>query len=236
LQCIENECFVFWHILGNTIGNNENLKPKKMKTITTIFISIIALVATANANNSIEITNATVATTTLNSGNNNHTVVLNWSAASSSNNSRFEIERSFYSNQFTTIATMQVAFVNSSNFRINDNAAELAGRKIAYYRVKQIAADGTVTYSNTTVVNLTVNAAAAASKNTVIAFTATQNGHAVISIMSTTGKTAAVKNTLAARGNNTVELDTINGLSKGIYTAVITVNGVVVSTQKVIAE
>ncbi len=208
-----------------------------MKTISTLFISIIALVATANATN-IEITSTTVATgTSLNSGSINNTVVLNWSAKNTTNNSRFEIERSFYSNTFTVIATMQIAFNNSNNFRINDNAAELAGRKIAYYRVKQIAADGTVTYSNTTVINLegTATATATVTNNTAINFTANQNGTAVIKVISITGKTVIVTNNIATRGNNTVEIAT-TGLAKGIYTAVVSINGVVAGTQKVIAE
>ncbi len=206
-----------------------------MKTITTLFISIIAMVATANATN-IEITSTTIATgTSLNNGSINNTVVLNWSAKNTANNSRFEIERSFYSNTFTVIATMQIAFNNSNNFRINDNAAELAGRKIAYYRVKQIAADGTVTYSNTTVINLEGTATATVTKNTAINFTANQNGTAVIKIISTTGKTVIVNNNIVTRGNNTVEIAT-TGLAKGIYTAVVSINGVVTGTQKVIAE
>ncbi|MBL0355890.1 MAG: T9SS type A sorting domain-containing protein [Chitinophagaceae bacterium] len=192
-----------------------------MKKVTTTIIALISIATSVIANNS---------TTVLAGSTDNNNVVLNFSA---SNNSRFEIERSFYSNNFTTIATLQSAFV--SNFRINDNAAELAGRKIAYYRVKQIAADGTVTYSNTTVVNLEGTPTATVTKNTNINFTAAQNGNAVIKVMSTTGKTVIVNSNTATRGNNTVAIATTD-LSKGIYTAVVSVNGVVVATQKVIAE
>jgi hypothetical protein len=219
-----------------------------MKTLTTIFISLITLVSTANANensSNIEITSTTVVTTTaLTAGNNNNTVVLNWSAKNQANNSRFEIERSFYSNNFNMIATMQIAFANNStnNFRISDNAAELTGRVIAYYRVKQIDTNGTISYSNTMVVNLqdakNINApsANAAQKTTSIRFAAAQNGNAVIKIQSLSGKTVAVKNTIISKGNNTVELENINGLSKGVYVSEVSVNGVVVDNQKVIVE
>lgn len=198
-----------------------------MKNIA-IIISLLTITSTVFAGNTTPNNNAsTVLTTSVN----NRNVEINWSSA---NNSRFEIERAFYSNNFVTIASVQNAFVNNINFRINDTDAELAGRKIAYYRVKQIAANGTITYSNITVVNLENAAAPSATKNSVINFTASENGNAVVKIQNITGKTVAEKNSIAAKGNNRIELE--NGLAKGIYTAVISVNGVVIDTQKIIAE
>jgi hypothetical protein len=199
-----------------------------MKKATTI-ISFLTIASSVFAGNSNPGNNNTAAVLSVSANNNN--VVLNWS---SSNKSRFEIERSFYSNNFTTIATVSTVLTANSNFRINDNAAELAGRKIAYYRVKQIAADSTITYSNVSVVNLQGIEQSTVTKNTSINFTATQNGNAVIKIQSVTGKSVTVKNMIASRGSNTIELE--NGLSKGIYNAVISVNGVVVDNQKIIVE
>jgi hypothetical protein len=201
-----------------------------MKKVTTIIISLITITSSVIANNSNPGLNST---SVLAGSANNNNVVLNFS---SSNNSRFEIERSFYSNNFTTIVNVSTALATGNNFRINDNAAELAGRKIAYYRVKQTDANGNVTYSNTTVVNLNAAVQTSSVKNNAsISFTAAQNGNAVITIKSITGKIATVKNTIVNRGNNTVEIDN-NNLSKGMYTAVISVNGIVIDTQKVIAE
>jgi len=208
-----------------------------MKTLTTLFISIITLVATATANDNLTISSAIIATTSLNGGTINNTIVLNWSAKNSTGKSRFEIQRSFYSNNFTTIASMQTAFTNNSNFRINDIGAELAGRKIAYYRIKQTDAAGIISYSNVTVVNVEgAEQSSIVKKNTNINFTAAQNGTASIKIMNASGTVANVKNAIVIRGNNTIELENINGLAKGIYTAIITVNGVVIDTQKVISE
>ncbi len=110
-----------------------------MKNLTTTIIALFTITSSF-ANNTNPSTAATLTASV-----NNNTVALSFTA-----NSNFEIERSFYSNEFTTIATVNNAF--ASNFRINDNAAELAGRKVAYYRVKAIAANGTVSYSNTMVV------------------------------------------------------------------------------------
>lgn len=210
-----------------------------MKTITTLFISIITLVATVKANNNLEITSASLENMLV-AGTNENTVVLNWSAKNEANNSRYEIERSFYSNNFTTIATLQIAFVNSSsikNYRINDNASLLTGRTIAYYRVKQINANGTVTYSNTTVVNLqNVDKSNVVKTNPTINFSAAQNGNAVITVKSLTGQTAATFNRIISKGNNTVELTNNNNLAKGIYVTEVAVNGVVVDNQKIIVE
>lgn len=193
-----------------------------MKNLTTTIIALFTI-ASSFANN----TNPT-ATTALTASVNNNTVVLNFAA-----NSNFQIERSFYSNDFTTISTINTAANTVNNFSINDNAAELAGRKVAYYRVKTINANGTVSYSNTTVVNLNNNEAAVATTASV-KFNAAQNGNAVITVKNAAGKTVAVKNTVASKGANAVELN--NNLVKGFYTATVSVNGVTVATEKVIAE
>ncbi|MFT3678985.1 MAG: hypothetical protein QM791_01860 [Ferruginibacter sp.] len=213
-----------------------------MKTITTLFISIITLVASANATEAnLEITSTSIINT-LAAGTTENAVILNWSSRKENSNTRYEIERSFYSNNFNTIATLQVPFSGNSNvknYRISDNAAELAGRTIAYYRVKQTDANGTVTYSNTMVVSLQntdTNSAVATVKTTSISFTAAQNGNAVINVKNTSGKTAATTNATIVKGNNTVELNNLAGLAKGMYIAEVSVNGVTVDSQKIIAE
>ena len=213
-----------------------------MKTISTLFICIFTLV-TVNAKeitSNLEITGTSVIpATSLTTGTNGNVVVLNWSAKNEMSNSRYEIERSFYSNNFTAIATMQTVFTNNnsiSNYRINDNAAELAGRAIAYYRVKQIAANGMITYSNVMVVNLNTEKSNFVKTTTSISFSAPQNGNAVIMVKSITGQTAATINSIITKGNNTVELNKVNDLKKGIYVTEVSVNGVVIDNQKIIVE
>jgi hypothetical protein len=196
-----------------------------MKNLTTTLIALFAIATSTFADN-----NTPAAAASLKATATSNTVVLNFSSAAAS----FEIERSFYSNGFTTIATVNMPFAGTlSNFRINDTAAELSGRAIAYYRVKQISANGTVTYSNITVVNLHNNGAAVKTA-TAVNFTAAQNGTAVITVKSTTGKVAATVNSLVAKGSNTIAIS--NNLAKGIYVAEIAVNGVVTGTQKIVAE
>ncbi|MES2849488.1 MAG: T9SS type A sorting domain-containing protein [Bacteroidota bacterium] len=190
-----------------------------MKNLTTTIIALFTITSSFASN-----TNPSTAALTASV--NNNTVALSFTA-----NSNFEIERSFYSNEFTTIATVNNVF--ASNFRINDNAAELAGRKVAYYRVKTIAANGSVSYSNTMVVSINNNEVATAATASV-KFNADQNGNATITVKNAAGKTVSVKNTIASKGANAVTLT--SGLAKGFYTATVTVNGVTVATEKVIAE
>jgi hypothetical protein len=66
---------------------------------------------------------------------------------------------------------MQIPFAinNNNHYSINDNAAELAGRAVVYYRVKQIATNGSVTFSNTMVIHLkNANTNAATTNNSII--------------------------------------------------------------------
>ncbi len=191
-----------------------------MKNVTTTIMALFTI-ASSFANNTNPAATVTASV-------NNNTVTLNFAA-----NSNFQIERSFYSNEFTVISSVNINANTVNNFSIADNAAELAGRKVAYYRVKTINANGTVSYSNTTVVNINNNEVAAATTASV-KFNAAQNGNAIITVKNAAGKTITVKNTVASKGANTVELN--SGLVKGFYTATVSVNGVTVATGKVIAE
>jgi hypothetical protein len=133
---------------------------------------------------------------------------------------------------------MQIPFAinNSNHYSISDNAPELAGRAVVYYRVKQIAANSSATYSNTMVIHLKNTNTNAATTNNSIHFTAIQNGTAIIKIKSLTGQTAAIVNSIITKGNNTVELNNTEKLAKGIYVTEVLVNGVVVDNQKIIVE
>ncbi len=219
-----------------------------MKTITTLLISIITLVTTTNATDltsNLEITSTTlVAGSVLSAGTNNNTLVISWTAKNEASQSRYEIERSFYSKNFNTIATLQISFSNSNsikNYRISDDAAALTGRTVVYYRVKQVAANGNVTYSNVSVVNLqeaknNSNVTVTNKTTTSIRFSASQNGNAVIRIMGVTGKTVATQQASISKGINTLQLENLDGVKKGIYITEVVVNGVVVDNQKVIID
>ena len=219
-----------------------------MKTITTLLISIITLVTITNAtdiSSNLEITSTTlIAGSTLSAGSNNNSLVISWTAKNETSQSRYEIERSFYSNKFNTIATLQIPFANNNsikNYRVSDDAAALTGRTIVYYRVKQVAANGNVTYSNVSVVNLqeaksNTNLTVTNKTTTTIRFSASQNGNAIIRLQGVTGKTVATQQTSIAKGINTLRLENLDGVKKGIYISEVVVNGVVIDNQKVIID
>lgn len=219
-----------------------------MKTITTLLISIITLVTTTNAtdlSSNLEITCATlVAGSVFSTGTNNNTLVINWTAKNETSQSYYEIERSFYSNNFSTIATLQIPFSNNNsikNYRINDDDAALTERIIVYYRVKQVAANGNVTYSNVSVVNLQEaknNSTLIVTNrtNASIRFSASQNGNAVIRIQAVTGKIIATQQATISKGINTLEIENLDGVKKGIYITEVVVNGIVVDNQKIIID
>lgn len=192
-----------------------------MKTIATLLSLIIATATFA--------TNNPAPASSLNVSVNSNRVELSFSA---NGNTRFEIERAFYNNEFTAIQTINLPFAGVNQLKVQDNAAELAGRNIAYYRIKTTDTNGNITFSNTITVELKASAATTAKMN-LVQFSSNQNGNATITLKTLTGKTVNSISTLATNGHNSVQL---NNLEQGVYAAIVTVNGVVVDTQKVIAE
>jgi hypothetical protein len=222
---------------------------KKFRTIliNIYLLAIVNISAYAKSYTSNPVNNSPVlaAETTLSNETTVHTVVLSWTAKNESRKNNFIIERSFYSNNFSTIASFQVPFTNAgslNNFRINDDVSALTDRAIAYYRIKQIAADGHINYSNVIVVNLKdtkiikTEQTGTIKNNTTILFSAFQNGNAIIRVKNITGQTVAARNEIISKGNNTVELKNLDMLSKGIYMTEVTANGVLIDSQKIIIE
>lgn len=214
-----------------------------MKTITILLASFISIFTTANATeiSNVEITGTSIITNTI-SNTINNSVVINWNTKNETNSSRFEVERSFYSNNFSTITSFQISnnANNTNDYRVTDNAAELNERAVVYYRVKQTDANGNSSYSNVTTVNLNNSnktTSLHSSKNgSSIQFAAMQTGFAKINIKTVTGITVSSLNTIVNKGNNTVELTNMNELSKGIYFAEVSINGTKMEYQKIIVE
>jgi hypothetical protein len=216
----------------------------KTKIIATFAICLTNIISTANAKNipsALEITGAAlVQRTSVSAGKNNTSVVLNWSAKNEAGQSHYEIERSFYSNNFSTIATLEVPFANGGgikNYSISDDMAALTGRLVVYYRIKQVDEKGTVTYSNITVVKLSGTPSITNIKtNNCIHFSSEQNGNAVVRLLQLTGEATVTKTAVISKGINTLELDNLKGLTKGIYIAEVSINGVVAGKQKIVVE
>jgi hypothetical protein len=90
-------------------------------------------------------------------------VRLAWATASEKNSARFEVERSLDGETFAPIGTVVAAGSSSSAPRTYtlDDARLPAGAATLYYRLKQVDADGTFSYSPVRVVALTGAAAKA---------------------------------------------------------------------------
>jgi hypothetical protein len=167
-----------------------------------------------------------------------------WTTENEINNNHFELERSFDGNTFTTVAIIFGA-ENTTNvknaYAYADKSASIQNRNIIYYRIKQVDNDGKYTYSYITAVKMssTLTQSIQVSPNPfveslLIKFESAETGNGIIKIQSITGQSMATKNTMVNKGSNSLQFDNLNGLSKGVYVAQLSVNGKVVSNQKVI--
>ena len=175
---------------------------------------------------------------------NNKAVLLKWVTAQETNNSHFEVERSFDNSSFSTIGMVMDGFaVNGTgkSYQFKDNSPELQNRSIVYYRLKQFDIDGRVTYSKVLVVRLQVKADVTMQispnpfiENLNVRFTSTESGVAQIRITNITGQTLLSKQSTINKGYNTIQVDGLSGLATGMYVAQLIMNGTVIDNQRVI--
>lgn len=175
---------------------------------------------------------------------NEKSVLLKWVTAQEMNNSHFEVERSFDMNNYATIGMVLDGFaVNGTgkSYQFKDNAAELQGKTMAYYRLKQIDIDGKATYSRVLAVRLQAKAGVTMQaspnpfvENLNVRFTATESGIAQIRIMNSYGQTLLSKQSPISKGYNNVQVDGLNGLAAGMYIAQLVLNGTVIDNQRVV--
>lgn len=175
---------------------------------------------------------------------NDKSVLLKWITAQEINNSHFEVERSFDMTTYSTKGIVLDGFPTNNSgksYMFKDNSAELQGKSIVYYRLKQVDVDGKVTYSKVLVVRLQskTEVAVQVSPNPFIEtlnmrFTAVENGTAQIRIVNMMGQTVLSKQSTISKGYNNLQVDGLNGLAAGMYTAQLILNGNLIDNQKVI--
>lgn len=171
-------------------------------------------------------------------------VMLNWETENEVNNNHFEVERSFDNNSFKTIGLVMDAInvtENGKGYKYMDNSAELKSQKIVYYRLKQIDHDSRFTYSKVIAVKLQTEnkVSMQAGPNPFIdkiniGFDAGTNGTAEIRVTNIAGKTVMVKKYNLSNGYNNLQLNGLGTLSSGMYMVQVYVNGIAMSTQKMI--
>jgi hypothetical protein len=121
---------------------------------------------------------------------NNNGVVLNWSTVQEFNNNNFEIQRSADGGNWTVIATIKGAGTSNTEKQYSYTDKTSTGA-VAYYRIRQVDADGQYTYS--TVKTIRGNEAAPVAK------------------VYATGKNVNVEFNTAVKNNITVRLLNTNG-------------------------
>lgn len=78
-------------------------------------------------------------------------VAINWSTATETNNSHFEVERSADGENFSAVGSVRGAGTSAviKNYHLTDRAAFITGNApVLYYRVKQVDFNGQSSYSN----------------------------------------------------------------------------------------
>ena len=175
---------------------------------------------------------------------NNNTVVLKWITAQEINNSHFEVERSFDMNSYSTAGLVLDGFtVNGSgkSYQFKDNSAQLNGRSMVYYRLKQFDVNGKATYSKVLAVRLQAKTDVTMQvspnpfvENVTVRFNSNESGNAQIRIINLAGQTLLSKQSTISKGYNNIKVEGLNGLATGMYLAQLTLNGTVIGNQKLI--
>ncbi len=170
-------------------------------------------------------------------------ITLNWITENEVNNDHFEVERSFSGNDFSQIALVLDGFDNGSrkNYSVKDNATNLLGKTVVYYRLKQIDKDGKFAYSNVVIVRMAAasDISLQVSPNPFVEkvtarFNSTTKTEAEIRIVNANGVAVQTMKTTVSKGYNNVQVNNLTSLPAGMYIATLIVDGKVAGTQKII--
>jgi hypothetical protein len=159
----------------------------------------------------------------------NKSALLDWETASETNNDRFEIERSLDGNTFEYVSTVKGKGNSSIVTRyqtIDEQAwgvANAAGMNTVYYRLKQIDFEGTYSYSDVRVVDMSSKHQQAQvhpnpfSHEANIVLVSKLAGEAQIIITDLNGKVVTQQAAQITEGYNNIAIQQIEGLAVGMY-------------------
>ena len=131
---------------------------------------------------------------------------------------------------------------NNRTYRFKDNSADLQGKTVAYYRLKQLDKDGKITYSTIIAVRLQAPSSDVVmqtapnpfTEKLYVRYTATENGIVKVRINSMAGQQVASKQSTISKGYNNLQVDGLSKLAPGMYVAQLIMNGSVIDAQKII--
>lgn len=166
-------------------------------------------------------------------------VQLEWGTLTENNASHFEIERSADGRNFTSkIGTVNAIGYSTTlrNYGITDNAP-LKGW--AYYRAKQVDADGKFAYSNIASINFDKQPSQLliypnpVKNNLTLEFTSTKNGKIEVQIIDSKGAMVAQKINSVVVGINLNNIN-VSNLAAGVYIVKCTdINGIISYTKMI---
>ena len=147
-------------------------------------------------------------------------------------------------NSFKTIGLVLDGTVTNGtgkSYQYNDQGAELKGKNIVYYRLKQMDQDSKSSFSkilavrleNETAANMQVSPNPFA-ENLAVRYQSASNGIAEIRLVSISGQTMLSTQSTISKGSNNIQLQGLAELTPGVYVARLIVNGIVVENQKVV--
>lgn len=171
----------------------------------------------------------------------NGTSYLEWSTLQEIETDRFFIEKSADGKEWETVGT--VAAAGNSQVKKNYHFEDLHPfAEQTYYRIKELDQNGNLNYSYIVWVKSSVrnNASLSASPNpfnnqVTLQVAATEDKLVAVRITDMNGKVVYNRSTSLHKGNNSIQLSSWQGLTAGIYQAVIVQNdGVVLGVSKLV--
>ena len=154
------------------------------------------------------------------------------------------MERSFDMTTFKTIGIVldgKALNGTGKSYQYKDQAAELNGKNMVYYRLKQFELDHKTDYSKILAVRLQQETTSSMqvspnpfAENLVVRFEAKGNGTVEIRLLNMSGQTMLSKHSTISKGNNSIQLQGLAALTPGVYVARLIVNGIVAEHQKII--
>ena len=177
----------------------------------------------------------------------NKSVTLKWATANETNNSHFEVERSFGDNagfrKIGTVAPGGIVNNGSYQYQYNDNGMELKGQKVIFYRLRQVDRDGKANYSEVLAVKITGKNDGSLqvypnpfADKLELRFSVSVDAQVEIRIVSYAGQVILINRTKVNKGPVQVKVGGLNYLKPGAYIAQLLINGTIIESQKVIKE
>jgi hypothetical protein len=156
--------------------------------------------------------------------NNDDNINLKWTVENANTADHYEIERSVDGIDFSTVQTINsvATTAGTMSYSVLDNVASVSS-KILYYRIKQYDKDGSFYYSKIVAVKKNrIGSTVLIYPNPVkrqlfLSIQNTSDDMAIISVINATGKRVLQQRENLYNGNNSIAIEGVEKLSRGVY-------------------